>query len=47
MSAEGRLAGKSAVITGGASGMGRSTVMRFLREGASVVVADFNEAHGY
>jgi len=46
MSSTGRLAGKSAIITGGASGMGRSTVMRFLREGAQVVVADFNEDTG-
>lgn len=46
MSSTGRLAGKSAIITGGASGMGRSTVMRFLREGAKVVVADFNESTG-
>lgn len=42
----GRLAGRVAVITGGASGMGRSTAMRFLAEGASVVVADLNEANG-
>lgn len=41
-----RLESKTAVITGGASGMGRSTVMRFLEEGANVVVADFNEATG-
>ena len=41
-----RLEGKVAVITGGASGMGRSTVMRFLAEGASVVVADFNAETG-
>ena len=41
-----RLKGKSAVITGGASGMGRSTVLRFLAEGANVVVADFNQATG-
>ncbi|MFI5029434.1 MAG: SDR family NAD(P)-dependent oxidoreductase [Reyranellales bacterium] len=41
-----RLAGKVAVVTGGASGMGRSTVMRFLADGAKVVVADLNEANG-
>lgn len=41
-----RLASKVAVITGGASGMGRATVMRFLAEGAKVVVADFNEKSG-
>jgi len=41
-----RLADRVAVITGGASGMGRSTVLRFLEEGARVVVADFNEATG-
>lgn len=41
-----RLKDRVAVITGGASGMGRSTVMRFLDEGASVVVADFNTATG-
>ncbi|MGE0483922.1 MAG: SDR family NAD(P)-dependent oxidoreductase [Gammaproteobacteria bacterium] len=41
-----RLEGKTAVITGGASGMGRATVLRFLDEGANVVVADFNAATG-
>ena len=41
-----RLEGKVAVITGGASGMGRSTVLRFLDEGARVVIADFNQANG-
>lgn len=39
----GKLDGRVAVVTGGASGMGRSTVLRFLDEGASVVVADLNE----
>ena len=41
-----RLEGKTAVITGGASGMGRATVLRFLDEGANVVVADYNAATG-
>jgi len=40
------LEGYAAVITGGANGMGRDTVWRFLDEGASVVVADINEANG-
>ena len=43
---DGRLAGKVAVITGGASGMGRATVERFLAEGASVVVGDLNAETG-
>jgi NAD(P)-dependent dehydrogenase (short-subunit alcohol dehydrogenase family) len=41
-----KLAGKVAIVTGGASGMGRATVMRFLAEGAKVMVADLNEANG-
>src|SRR5262245_4313346 len=41
-----RLAEKVAVITGGASGMGRATVLRFLDEGARVVIADYNEQSG-
>src|SRR4030095_3766500 len=41
-----RLANKVAVITGGASGMGRSTVLRFLAEGARVVIADYNATTG-
>ena len=41
-----RLQDKVAVITGGASGMGRDTVLRFLAEGASVVIADFNAETG-
>ena len=32
-----------ALVTGGASGMGRATVARFLKRGMSVVIADLNE----
>ncbi|MGV9915271.1 SDR family NAD(P)-dependent oxidoreductase [Streptomyces tendae] len=38
--------GKSAVVTGGGSGMGEALAKRLAREGASVLVADFNEAGG-
>lgn len=34
---------KTVVVTGGASGMGRSTALAFAREGANVVIADLNE----
>ena len=39
-----RLKNKVAVITGGASGIGRATVLKFVREGAKVVIADMNLA---
>ncbi len=41
-----RLAGKVALITGGASGMGQSEATIFAAEGARVVVADVLEAEG-
>lgn len=39
----GRLEGKVALVTGGASGVGRATCRRFAAEGAHVVVADINQ----
>jgi len=41
-----RLAGKVALITGSAGGMGQSEAMIFAREGARVVVADVLEIEG-
>ncbi len=38
------LQGKVAVITGAGSGIGRAAALRLAREGASIVVADWNEA---
>ena len=37
------LAGQTAVITGGASGIGKSIVQRFLEAGANCLAADLNE----
>ncbi|MDE2410353.1 MAG: glucose 1-dehydrogenase [Sphingomonadales bacterium] len=41
-----RLAGKTAMVTGGASGLGAAIARRFVSEGARVVIADIDVAAG-
>ena len=39
------LAGKVAIVTGGASGLGRGTVEAYVARGAKVAIFDMNEAN--
>jgi NAD(P)-dependent dehydrogenase (short-subunit alcohol dehydrogenase family) len=42
----GRVENKVALITGGGSGSGRATALPFGREGAKVLIADYNAEGG-
>jgi len=41
-----RLAGKVGIVTGGGTGIGRSTALRFAQEGAKVIIANRTESTG-
>jgi len=43
---QGRMAGRTAIVTGAAQGFGEGIARLLLREGANIVVADINEAVG-
>jgi len=44
MNAQGSLAGRTALITGGAAGIGRATAILLAGHGAAVAIADLNQA---
>ena len=39
--------GKTAIVTGGASGLGRATVEYFVSKGANAVILDLNDEMGH
>jgi len=41
-----RLFGKTAVITGASTGIGRASALRFAKEGARLVLVDVQDAEG-
>lgn len=42
----GRLQGKTAIVTGGASGFGKGIAAKFAAEGANVIITDLSEEQG-